>query len=668
MDNENWTDNLEEAISRQTMKETGEYDDPGFSGNPVTVDQSSGEEHVGIPEEDSSAAQQQSVEAGMPEIPDQHEDNGSSGQVYHHSRNFVDVGDFGNADHVGYETYETGQQEEQARRPEQNRQSAAMTAGEREEEDLRIHREAACRQEEDQRAQEEEARRKKKEEELRARDTEKRRREQKKAAAQQVDRSRRKEEKRRSEEVRRSRSRLREEQKSDVSSDEERIRSGKMDSRLREQQEADEAVQDADAVLFDEVVDDSGMTTRERRKSEKQRVKDAGRNRYDNDDPDYYYERDDSRSGRRARRREQQEYEDFLEYKAEKERYGRKKKKHRFLKFLIWVAVILLVLYCLGTIGLRMLGIRQSSLNISDVRNMISEQVKESTKSGAMAHYRNIALFGVDSIDQSLDAGNNRTDVMIIASINELTGDIKLVSLYRDTYLDIGNGDYQKANAAYAYGGPDQAVGMINRNLDLNVEDYVTVGFGGVADMIDSVGGVEIDVQDDEIQHLNNYQSTMAAELGREYIPVEQAGTQTLNGLQATAYCRIRYTDGGDFKRTERQKEVLTKTFAKLKASGPATMIRAAASISSEMRTSLTTAEIAALAVQAFRYNITDTNGFPQEDHRTVGYIGDQSCVIPIHLTDNVVWLHQYLFSDTSYTVSATVQEISDTISAKSGY
>ena len=252
---------------------------------------------------------------------------------------------------------------------------------------------------------------------------------------------------------------------------------------------------------------------------------------------------------------------------------------------------------------------------------------------------------------------------MIIASINDATGDVKLVSLYRDTYLDIGDGKYQKANAAYAYGGPDQAVSMLNRNLDLNIDDYVTVGFNGVASLIDEVGGVEIDVQPDEIEHLNNYQSTMAQELGRQYVPVQNTGLQTLNGLQATAYCRIRYTDGGDFKRTQRQKEgdfkrtqrqkeVLSKAFAKLKAAGPVTMLKVANDMTDKIRTSLNMGEIASMAMKASRYNITETTGMPFDGMVTVGYIGDQSCVIPVHLTDNVKKLHSVLFGDENYTVS----------------
>lgn len=416
-----------------------------------------------------------------------------------------------------------------------------------------------------------------------------------------------------------------------------------------------------DAVLFDE--EDYGEDEGRLRRggyAEDRRDRDD----YE-DEPDFGRSRRDREAG--MSRKERREYEEFLAYK-EQQRNGRKKKrKHRVRNFILTVLILVLLVLPILAIAARMIGITQG-VSTQDIKQLISDEVKKSQETGAMAGYTNIALFGLDSTQQSLDAGNNRTDVMIIASINNKTGEVKLVSLYRDTYLDIGDGNYQKANAAYAFGGPDQAIKMINTNLDLNITDYVTVGFGGVADLVDEVGGVEIDVQSDEIEHLNNYQSTMATEIGKEYVPVTAPGVQTLNGLQATAYCRIRYTDGGDFKRTERQKEVLSKAFEKLKKSGPITMIKAANSLSSEIRTSLNPAEIASLALKAMRFNISETSGFPNDQYRTVGYIGDQSCVIPVHLTDNVVWLHQYLFGDSSYQVSSAVQSISDQVSAKSGY
>lgn len=417
--------------------------------------------------------------------------------------------------------------------------------------------------------------------------------------------------------------------------------------------------------------DDSEFRDSRYRNSDDDRY-DRGDDRYDRRGDRYGRGSDRYDSGRSRRdrergmsRQERREYEEFLAFKEQQGR-GRKK-KHRVRNYIITLLVLLFLVIPILAIAARMIGITQG-VSTQDIKKLLSDEVKKSQETGAMAGYTNIALFGLDSTQQSLDSGNNRTDVMIIASINNKTGDTKLVSLYRDTYLDVGDGNYQKANAAYAFGGPEQAIKMINKNLDLNITDYVTVGFEGVTDLVDEVGGVEIDVQSDEIEHLNNYQSTMATELGKEYVPVTAPGVQTLNGLQATAYCRIRYTDGGDFKRTERQKEVLSKAFEKLKKSGPVTMIKAANSLSSEVRTSLNPAEIASLALKAMRFNISETNGFPNDQYRAVGYIGDQSCVIPVHLTDNVVWLHQYLFNDSAYQVSSTVQEISDQVSAKSGY
>ena len=433
--------------------------------------------------------------------------------------------------------------------------------------------------------------------------------------------------------------------------------------------------EDEDAMLFDEV-----ESTAERSRSAGNRASSRGNTRraadpYGDDAYDSGYDNGgeaedgrgqevkESRRQRRAARREEKDYEEFQQYKKTAGK-AKKKRKHRLLRrILIVLVVVIMLLYALGSIALRLLGI-QADLDVSAIRSLFSEEVLSST---AMSGYTNIALFGVDSRDEDLGEGN-RTDVMMIASINNSTGEIKLVSVYRDTYLDIGDGNYQKANAAYAYGGAEQAITMLNTNLDLNITDYVTIGFAGVADLIDTVGGVEIEVDEDEISHLNNYQSTMAEELGREYVEVTETGLQTLNGLQAVAYCRIRYTDGGDFTRTERQREVLTQTISKLKSAGILTMIRAAQDLSSEIETSLSMTEIIWMAVRAFTYDIADTSGFPSDDMVTTGYIGDASCVIPITLESNVVWLHEYLFGDTDYEVSSAVSEISAYISGVTGY
>ncbi len=373
-------------------------------------------------------------------------------------------------------------------------------------------------------------------------------------------------------------------------------------------------------------------------------------------------ESDDVRRERARAARRREEDEDDRKDRQEEER--RKKKKNPAVRFLRVLLVILLAgILLLCAAYYRMHG----SIRLSQVKEKIAEQVAKDT---TLTGYTNIALFGVDSIENSLDKGNNRSDVMIILSINNATKEAKLVSVYRDTYLDIGDGKYTKANAAYAYGGPTQAVTMLNQNFDLDIEDYATIGFGGVADIIDALGGIDIDIKEDEIHYMNDYQSTMAQELGKTYVPVQAAGTQTLTGLQAVSYCRVRYTAGGDFTRTERQRTVLTQTFSKLKTASAAQMVSIATKLLSEgeVQTSLSMTEIASLASGATQYSIGDSTGVPTESLRTDAYVGKQDCIIPVTLADNVVWLHEYLFGESGYQVSDTVQTISDQIRANTGY
>ena len=188
------------------------------------------------------------------------------------------------------------------------------------------------------------------------------------------------------------------------------------------------------------------------------------------------------------------------------------------------------------------------------------------------------------------------------------------------------------------------------------------MGFAGLSDTIDALGGVMIDVDEAEINHLNSYQFTMAQQLKKEYKEVTQTGYQRLNGLQATAYCRIRYTAGDDFKRTERQREVLMAVAEEAKKASPATLNEIANSVFNEVYTSLDLAEIIELLGEISNYEIVDQAGFPNEQYRTTGNIGSKgSCVIPVDLTENVEWLHGFLFGE-DYTASSDVQKYSEKI------
>ncbi|WP_242622692.1 LCP family protein [Lachnoclostridium sp. Marseille-P6806] len=341
-----------------------------------------------------------------------------------------------------------------------------------------------------------------------------------------------------------------------------------------------------------------------------------------------------------------------------------KKGKGKLILFVIEILILLAVLvffYFSTKIG----KVGKISINEDKIAENLNDTVAQETIEGTMKGYMNIALFGVDSTKGDLTQ-NTRSDTIMIASINQDTQEIRLCSVYRDTYLNLGNDSYNKCNAAYAKGGPEQAINMLNMNLDMNITNFVTVGFGGLTAAIDDLGGVDIEVDDAERPHLNSYQLTMSEELNYPYQEVTQTGMLHLNGLQATAYCRIRYTAGDDFKRAERQREVLMATMEKAKKADAATLTKVVDDVSSKIVTNFDiTQDILPMALQAASYTIVDQNGFPQADLRTTGTVGQKgSCVIPRDLDANVVWLHRYLFGDESYTVSGQVEEYSQKIAS----
>ena len=292
-----------------------------------------------------------------------------------------------------------------------------------------------------------------------------------------------------------------------------------------------------------------------------------------------------------------------------------------------------------------------------------------------MNGYTQIALFGVDSRAKKLGKGDNRSDTIIIACINNETKEVKLVSVYRDTYLNLSTDTYNKCNGAFAAGGAATAITMLNTNLDLAITDYVTVGFAGLIDVIDALGGVWVDVHENEIRDLNNYQISMVgtssdginyyADAGVDYIPVQVAGRQKLNGLQATAYCRIRYV-GNDYGRTERQRTVIMAALEEAKNMDASKLVKILnSSIFEEFDTSLDVEMITEVLMDLGSYTIVESSGFPSMDMLSSGTIGAKgSCVVPNDLSANVTWLHEILFEDSDYVPSALVESYSEKIKA----
>lgn len=279
--------------------------------------------------------------------------------------------------------------------------------------------------------------------------------------------------------------------------------------------------------------------------------------------------------------------------------------------------------------------------------------------------YTNVALFGLDSRENDLGKGN-RSDTIMIASLNNDTKEVKLVSIYRDTLLKLDDGSYNKANAAYSFGGPEGAVSLINRNLDMNIEKYVTVNFNALVDVIDAVGGLDLDLTHDEVVHMNNYCVETSKVTGKSYekIEPEVEGTYHLNGVQAVSYSRIRYTAGGDFKRAERQRLVLQKIADKAQNMSVGTVNKIIDSVFPQISTNFTLAEMIGYAKNLTKYKLGDSIGFPSEN--TTDMLNEVgSVVIPNTLSSNVLEVHQFLFGNDDYTVSSTVQEIENGITEK---
>ena len=345
---------------------------------------------------------------------------------------------------------------------------------------------------------------------------------------------------------------------------------------------------------------------------------------------------------------------------AKREEILRKRRKRKRRRILVLVIeVIILAALSVVAYGIFKLGsLNHLSLNVDN---------NGWTQEG----YTNIALFGTDSREGAAENGEPvRSDTIIVASLNNETKEVKLVSVYRDTMLEQDGQHYDKANVAYAQGGPEAAVNMLNRNLDLDIEDYVSVNFLAMADVVDALDGVDIELTDEEVVHMNNYCVETSEVTGKSYerIEPEVGGTYHLNGVQAVSYARIRYTAGGDFTRTERQRLLIEKVVEKAKDAGIVKINEIIDAVLPEVSTSLSASEILQMAVGVFDYTLGDSKGFPFDSatpESVPGYSG--SYVVPVGLENNVIQLHEFLFPDEEYTPTEKLTSISDNIAYITG-
>ncbi|MEG0566443.1 MAG: LCP family protein, partial [Hungatella sp.] len=338
-----------------------------------------------------------------------------------------------------------------------------------------------------------------------------------------------------------------------------------------------------------------------------------------------------------------------------------KKKRRRIIAMIIAECFALLLIFGYAYVAKRLNMVQREEFNISKTKNndLTVDDIKK------MKGYWMIAVFGVDSRNSNVGKGTN-ADVNMICCINRDTGDIKLVSVFRDSYLNIDEkGNYNKLNAAYAHGGPEQAVAALNRNLDLNITDYITFNWKAVAESINLLGGVDVELSKAEFRYINSFITETVKSTGIGSHQLKKAGMNHLDGVQAVAYGRLRLMDS-DYARTERQRKIIELAFQKAQKADYAVLNNILVTVLPQVSTSLGFADLTNVALNITKYKIGETGGFPfSRGDANMGSKG--ACVIPQTLENNVKELHKFLFGDSDYTPTDTVRTISKKIISDTG-
>ena len=355
--------------------------------------------------------------------------------------------------------------------------------------------------------------------------------------------------------------------------------------------------------------------------------------------------------------------------KMTKKQMQKKRAKKRKGKIIAFVFELLL-LCIIVVFGYSVSKLQKINYNPIAKENILINDVKSDEIKG----YTNIALFGVDARDKEPESliKDAHSDAIIIASINNKTKDVKLISVYRDTCLlstvpsSSGSDIYRKATETYYFGGPEAAINMLNTNLDMDITDYVTVNFEALIETIDLLGGIDLEIDENEQFYINGYMTETCEITERPYEEPTEVGNVHLTGLQATAFCRIRYGGGDDYKRTERQREVLSLMFEKAKKMDVIKLNKLIETVFPMISTSLSSSELISMASSVMSYNLVDTTGFPFD--KKTKTISEGDCVFAVSLESNVEKLHEYMFGDTDYKVSDTVNNISNVLINKTGF
>ncbi|WP_291658812.1 LCP family protein [Clostridium sp.] len=306
---------------------------------------------------------------------------------------------------------------------------------------------------------------------------------------------------------------------------------------------------------------------------------------------------------------------------------GRVKKKSRLV--LVLTVVVCLIAGCFGggiLLANHMLN-KMDRVELDKDKIEVKEEVHEKLSAYA-DDVINIALYGIDATDGNI----GRSDAIMIATVDKANNSLKLTSIMRDSYVDIPGRGMDKINHAYAFGGPELAISTLNRNFDLNIDDFVAVNFTTLPEVIDALGGVEIEITEEEVSHIAGIYS---------------AGVYNLTGAQALSYSRIRYAEGGDYKRTERQRTVLEKLFEGLSNISVTEIPGVLNKVLPMIQTSLSTSEIIELGTVVLKMGVhtLEQERFPLDGY-SYGDMIDGIYYLVFDQEETAEQLHEYLFNN----------------------
>ncbi|MBU3103162.1 LCP family protein [Clostridium gasigenes] len=318
-----------------------------------------------------------------------------------------------------------------------------------------------------------------------------------------------------------------------------------------------------------------------------------------------------------------------------------KKKKKKSIGFKILMGFLAILIASIAIGGGYLYGLFFKLDNVKlDTKDLGISSTEEFSKYNNYKDIKNIALFGVDAED----GGAGRSDSMMIVTIDPVHNKLKVTSLMRDSYVNIDGHGMDKLNHAYAFGGPQLAIKTINENFGLNVEDFATVNFSSLPVIIDILGGLDLEINDEELQYINSYIDSLNGLEGTSAPNITYSGSQHLNGIQALAYSRIRYTAGGDYERTQRHRIVLTALFEKLSSTSTTSYPSILNSLLPHVQTNLTAGNILSLGTNVLGVG----NGALVQDRFPRDGFGEGTTI------DGIYYL--------SYDKDATIKQVRDYI------